>query len=250
MKIVLLADLHGNMTATEAMERELDQIKPDDIWFLGDAVGKGPESDKTCDWVRNHCRHWIAGNWDRGLSSERNEDNFFTRQIGPERFDWLDSLPLEDELTISGIRFRLVHGRFLDPLYLSFDPDEKLREGFRYLLIIFQCGLYSLLRKYGAVHLIIGKTVKRLCYGFVCKLHSLRYGLAFYHLGSHGAGCYGTAAAEGLELYILYDIILYLHVHLHDIAAFSVSYFTYRIRILYHTYVSGIAEMIHYFFTV
>ena len=25
MKIVLLADLHGNMTATEAMERELDQ---------------------------------------------------------------------------------------------------------------------------------------------------------------------------------------------------------------------------------
>lgn len=132
MKIVLLADLHGNMTATEAMERELEKIAPDEIWFLGDAVGKGPESDKTCDWVRSHCQHWIAGNWDRGLSSERNEDNFFTRQIGPERFDWLDSLPLEDELTISGIRFRLVHGRFLDPLYLSFDPDEKLREGFRF----------------------------------------------------------------------------------------------------------------------
>ena len=46
MKIVLLADLHGNMVATEAMERELDRIRPDDIWFLGDAVGKGPESDK------------------------------------------------------------------------------------------------------------------------------------------------------------------------------------------------------------
>ena len=67
MKIVLLADLHGNMVATEAMERELDKIRPDDIWFLGDAVGKGPESDKTCDWVRTHCRHWIAGNWDRAM---------------------------------------------------------------------------------------------------------------------------------------------------------------------------------------
>ena len=132
MKIVLLADLHGNMTATEAMERELEKIGPDETWFLGDAVGKGPESDRTCDWARNHCQHWIAGNWDRGLSSSRNEDNFYTRQIGQERFDWLDSLPLEDELTISGIRFRLVHGRFLDPLYLSFDPDEKLREGFRF----------------------------------------------------------------------------------------------------------------------
>ena len=132
MKIVFLADLHGNMTATRAIERELDRIGPDDVWFLGDAIGKGPESDQTCDWVRSHCNHWIAGNWDRGLSLNRDrEDNaFYTSQIGPERFAWLDSLPLEDELTMAGMRFRLVHGRFLDPLYLSFDPDEKLRQGF------------------------------------------------------------------------------------------------------------------------
>ena len=134
MKIVLLADLHGNMVATKAIEQEIDKICPDDVWFLGDAVGKGPESDKTCDWVREHCNHWIAGNWDRGLSKYRNSaDNaFYLRQIGEERFTWLDSLPLEDELTIGGMRFRLVHGRFLDPLYLSYDSDEKLREGFRF----------------------------------------------------------------------------------------------------------------------
>ncbi len=132
MKIVLLADLHGNMTATKAMERELDRISPDDVWFLGDAVGKGPESDKTCDWVRSYCRHWIAGNWDRGMSLYPESNAFFVKQLGQERLDWLDSLPLEDELEISGVRFRLVHGRFLDPLYLSFDPDEKLREGFRF----------------------------------------------------------------------------------------------------------------------
>jgi diadenosine tetraphosphatase ApaH/serine/threonine PP2A family protein phosphatase len=59
-------------------------------------------------------------------------NDFFRKQIGQERLDWLDSLPLEDELEISGIRFRLVHGRFLDPLYLSYDSDEKLREVFRF----------------------------------------------------------------------------------------------------------------------
>ena len=132
MKIVLLGDLHGNMPAVEAMERELDSIRPDDIWFLGDAVGKGPESDLTCDWAREHCSHWLAGNWDRVLRMDPEYNAFFIRQIGPERLEWLDSLPLEDELKISGIRFRLVHGRFLDPLYLSFDPDEKLREGFKF----------------------------------------------------------------------------------------------------------------------
>ena len=132
MKIVLLADLHGNMPATEAMERELDRIRPDDVWFLGDAVGKGPESDRICDWARTHCSHWIAGNWDRVLRMYPDYNAFFIRQLGEERLDWLESLPLEDELEISGFRFRLVHGRFLDPIYLSFDSDEKLREGFRF----------------------------------------------------------------------------------------------------------------------
>ena len=132
MKIIVLADLHGNMVATEAIEREIEKIQPDDVWFLGDAVGKGPESDKTIDWVRAHCNHWIAGNWDRVLSQIPEKNLFYIEQIGQERLDWLNSLPLEDELTISGMRFRLVHGRFLDPLYIGDDPDEKLRAGFRF----------------------------------------------------------------------------------------------------------------------
>ena len=132
MKIVILADLHGNMVATETLARELTRIAPDEMWFLGDAIGKGPESDKTCDWVRHHCARCVAGNWDRALSRERASRLFYANQIGDERFDWLDSLPLEEELTLSGFRFRLVHGRFLDPLYQSWDADEQLRAGLRF----------------------------------------------------------------------------------------------------------------------
>ena len=132
MKIAVLADLHGNMVATEAMERELDRIRPDEVWFLGDAVGKGPESDRTIDWVRTHCDHWIAGNWDRVLSVLPEKNAFYINQIGQERLDWLNSLPLEDELELGGMRFRLVHGREIDPLYVSNDPEEKLRGGLRF----------------------------------------------------------------------------------------------------------------------
>ena len=67
-KILFLADLHGNMIATQALEKEIEKIKPDDIWFLGDAVGKGPENHKTLDWVRNNCKHFISGNWDVGIA--------------------------------------------------------------------------------------------------------------------------------------------------------------------------------------
>lgn len=63
-KILFVADLHGNMIATQALEKELEKIKPDDVWFLGDAVGKGP---KTVDWVRENCKHFISGNWDVGI---------------------------------------------------------------------------------------------------------------------------------------------------------------------------------------
>ena len=46
MKIVLLADLHGNMVATKAMEQELERIRPDEVYFLGDAIGKGRKATR------------------------------------------------------------------------------------------------------------------------------------------------------------------------------------------------------------
>ncbi len=138
-KILFLADLHGNMPATLALEKELERIKPDDVWFLGDAVGNGPENDKTVDWVRSHCRHFIAGNWDDGCvkasKASRNpddpaQDEFYVEQLGKERLKWLESLPFEDEVLISGINFRLIHGRPVDQNYHPYLSMEQLESGF------------------------------------------------------------------------------------------------------------------------
>lgn len=136
-KILFLADLHGNMPATLALEKEIKKIRPDDIWFLGDAVGKGPESDKTLDWVRNNCHHFIAGNWDKTMvkwakncPKGHEHNSFYWNQLGKERLDWLESLPLEDELIISGINFRLFHGRPVDINYESDLCLAELRSGF------------------------------------------------------------------------------------------------------------------------
>ncbi|MBR3247031.1 MAG: metallophosphoesterase family protein [Clostridiales bacterium] len=136
-KILFIADLHGNMPATLALEKELDRICPDDIWFLGDAVGKGPESDKTLDWVRANCRHFIKGNWDDGCvwaskpdCTDPGPNAFYCGQLGQERLDWLESLPLEDEVLISGISFRLFHGRPVDDNYHSYLSMDELKPGF------------------------------------------------------------------------------------------------------------------------
>lgn len=131
MKIVLLGDLHGNLPATLAMEETIRSIRPHAVWFLGDAVGKGPSNAQTCDWVRKHCTLCIGGNWDYGIGGkEYPADQYFWDQLGPERMAWLNGLPREAEVNLSGIRFRLFHGRPVTELLQGGDPSAKLVQAF------------------------------------------------------------------------------------------------------------------------
>ena len=131
MRIVMLADLHGNLPATLAMERELQRLRPDQVWFLGDAVGKGPSNAETCDWVRARCTLCLGGNWDYGIGGkEFPEDGYFWNQLGKERMAWLNGLPREAEVTLGGIRFRLFHGRPVTGLMQVQDDKEKLGAAF------------------------------------------------------------------------------------------------------------------------
>lgn len=126
MRIAMLGDLHGNWPATQAMEEALNRLYVDEIWFLGDAVGKGPESRLTCDWVREHCTRFVGGNWDYGIGGKQfSADDYYWQQLGPERMAWLNGLPRETEALISGTRFRLFHGRPVTEL-MSVDTDKAI----------------------------------------------------------------------------------------------------------------------------
>lgn len=131
MKIAFLGDLHGNFVATQALAEELERQQVEEIVFLGDAVGKGPQNRETCDWVREHCRLCIGGNWDYGIGGkEFAEDGYFWDQLGPERMEWLRTLPSELDCWISGTHFRLFHGRPVTPLMLVQDQKEVMEAAF------------------------------------------------------------------------------------------------------------------------
>ena len=126
MRIALVGDLHGNFVATQALDKELQRQRIDEIWFLGDAVGKGPQNAETCDWVRRHCTLCVGGNWDYGIGGkEFSEDGYFWAQLGEERMAWLNGLPREEERWISGVHFRLFHGRPVTPL-ISVQTDKAV----------------------------------------------------------------------------------------------------------------------------
>ena len=46
-KIAILSDIHGNFLALEAVVRELEKIKPQVTFFLGDAVGYFPDGKEV-----------------------------------------------------------------------------------------------------------------------------------------------------------------------------------------------------------
>ena len=132
MRLALVADLHGNLPALEAADRQLRALSPDEIWFLGDAVGKGPGNAAACDWVRENCARAVGGNWDYGIGRKQfSADGYFWDQLGPERMAYLAQLPPETEAWISGVHFRFFHGRPVSPLLLAQTPKEEIIPFFR-----------------------------------------------------------------------------------------------------------------------
>jgi len=68
MRIAILSDAHGNLEATRAVFADIDEfVKPDEIWFLGDAVGYGPQPSEVLALIRTRAHFMLRGNHDTAL---------------------------------------------------------------------------------------------------------------------------------------------------------------------------------------
>ena len=63
-RIALISDVHGNLTALEAVLDDIDARGITRIFNLGDYVGKGPRGREVIDLCRERCEVNILGNWD------------------------------------------------------------------------------------------------------------------------------------------------------------------------------------------
>ena len=127
MEIALVADLHGNLPATMALDKDLTARGIRRVFCLGDIVGKGPSSADTFDWAFSKCELILQGNWDSGISLRQfPKDEFYYEQLGPLRMKKLTELPLEYSLTLSGRKIRLMHGRPVMKNLLVIQDDAAL----------------------------------------------------------------------------------------------------------------------------
>jgi predicted phosphodiesterase len=106
MRVAVLADIHGNIAAAEAVLEDIDRQAPDYIVAAGDLAMRGSHPAETVDLLTSRCDAILMGNTDAYLSNLylsgayrepehwKTELLMWTRdQLGPARLAQLAQLP-------------------------------------------------------------------------------------------------------------------------------------------------------------
>lgn len=112
-RIAIISDVHGNLTALEAVLTHIRETGITRVFNLGDLVGKGPRSAAVVDRCREVSEVIVQGNWDAKISegpdAERPVREWHRGQLGEERLAYLAALPGSFDFMLSGRRVRMFH---------------------------------------------------------------------------------------------------------------------------------------------
>ncbi len=121
MRIAVVADIHSNHIAFEAVLKDIKNKDIDMIFFLGDYIFGGYGSNETVDLLM-HCQNQsqkhliISGNIDELITPiEENADGIYLvnkqiyNELGMERVSFLKSLPSNILIKEEGISMYLCH---------------------------------------------------------------------------------------------------------------------------------------------
>lgn len=123
MRYAVIADVHGNLEALEAVLKKLNEESFDALLFLGDSVGYGPNPNECIEVLKKKAQVLLAGNHDRAVVGLTDIEYFnphaqtaieWTREVlKDENKKFLASLPIEKQMIDEGIY--LVHSTPKEP---------------------------------------------------------------------------------------------------------------------------------------
>lgn len=124
-RFAVIADIHGNLPALDAVLADLAMVQPDHVVIAGDFVNRGPQGRAVLERLLPLGFPAISGNHDTwfGMLSRGEqlpvdwETSWWTpvrlalAELTPEWLDWLDALPFSLTVDLPGApRVRVVHG--------------------------------------------------------------------------------------------------------------------------------------------
>jgi putative phosphoesterase len=67
MKLAVISDIHANLHALHAVWEDIEAVRPEAVYCLGDLVGYGAYPNETIDFIRKKDIPTIMGNYDEGV---------------------------------------------------------------------------------------------------------------------------------------------------------------------------------------
>lgn len=142
MNVLLLSDIHGNLSAMLAMQRAVKQYQIDACALLGDVIDYGMHSNEVvaevqklpykvlCNIRGNHEDAVLYDHYDR-FSSERGKDcaRYTKSSLNQASWQFINSMDSERfEFEIGDKRCLAVHGSLKDNLWKSISVGDDLSE--------------------------------------------------------------------------------------------------------------------------
>lgn len=136
MKIAVLSDTHGNLTAYQAVLADIASRGIERIFNLGDMAGKGPRGSACCALTREHCEGTVLGNWDVFMLSEDAtsmsvKSQWWRNELSRTDLEWLAQLPFSIDLELANTPIRLFHASSDDVfhrIYPSVSGEEWIEQ--------------------------------------------------------------------------------------------------------------------------
>ncbi len=143
-RFAVLADVHGNLPALEAVLKDVQRHPVDGLWALGDYLIGGPGQNEVMRLLCERDSTLILGNnegylldFDAGHAPERNAAKQWApmhwayRNLDPQWFALIRTLPEQCAIAVDGLpQVRLVHGshrRVREALLPDRDPERVQR---------------------------------------------------------------------------------------------------------------------------
>ena len=123
MRYAIISDVHANLEALDVVLKDVKKRGIDEILFLGDAVGYGPNPNECVELLKRNCKTLLAGNHDWaaiGLTDIQYFNEYakaailWTQEVlTPDSRELIQTLPLTKDLKKENVL--LVHSTPKEP---------------------------------------------------------------------------------------------------------------------------------------
>jgi len=113
VKLGIISDIHCNVSALKEALEDMGQV--DAILCAGDAVYQYRFCNDVFDVIRQRGIFTVLGNHESVILSPQGERVRTSGQISAENFDFLESLPINLEMNVDGMRIFMTHGSPWEP---------------------------------------------------------------------------------------------------------------------------------------